>query len=150
MAVLPTHVPASQDVIVQRKYDTGFTLLELLVALAIALAAGTVLMSAMGGSLRITSDAARRMDALVRAESRLAEALEADDLKSGTWQGDDGTGYAWRIDVVPLRAAVPMQTSRSEQTPRRIALYRVTATIRWQDRRSVRTVTLSTEQVGSL
>ena len=79
----------------------GFTLLEVLVAFAIAalgLAAG---LQAVGGGVAAGDAAARRAEALLVAQSRLAEAtaLPPDD-RSGR-----DAGLTWRTAVQPLGPA---------------------------------------------
>ena len=71
----------------------GFTLLEILVAFAIAALALTALTAAVAGSLRSSRAASTTEQAISRAQSRLAAASLA---PLGERSGDDGGGYHWR------------------------------------------------------
>ena len=75
--------------------DSGFTLLETLVAFLIAALAMGALMQGAAGGLQATRVAGHTQETLSRARSRLAAAALAP--VPGEQQGDDGGGYAWRV-----------------------------------------------------
>lgn len=79
----------------------GFTLLEVLVAFAIAALGLGVALQAMGGGLAASEAAANRGDALLLAESRLAEATV---LPPEDRDGRDA-GLAWRSHAEPMGPA---------------------------------------------
>lgn len=81
--------------------NKGFTLLEVLVAFAIAALGLGVALQAMGGGLTAGEAAANRGDALLLAQSRLAEATV---LPPENRQGRDA-GLAWRSAAAPLGPA---------------------------------------------
>ena len=105
--------------------DPGFTLLEVLVAFAIAaLALGTLFRGTIDG-LHTAQIASRYQEAVTRAESRLA-ALSAGNLTAGDRQGDDGNGFHWHERITPVETAAPA------------GLYTVNVAISWvEDRKSV-------------
>ncbi len=96
--------------------STGFTLLEILVAFAIAALALTALTAAVAGGLRSSRAAATTEQAISRAQSRLAAAALA---PPGERSGDDGGGFHWR--------EVVRQAGRSGAA----ALYDITVEITW-------------------
>ena len=77
----------------------GFTLLEVLVAFAIATVALAALYRGGLDGLIGAKQAARTQEAVSRAESRLAAACQTPSLAPGTRSGDDGSGFTWRTDV---------------------------------------------------
>jgi len=83
--------------------DAGFSLIEVLVSLAvagIALGAAFVL---FGTALRGNAQAERTTMATLIAESKLAEAGMAAPLRPGRTTGRIGDGYAWATEVRPYR-----------------------------------------------
>jgi general secretion pathway protein I len=83
-----------------RRPDAGFTLLEVLVAFIIAGLALAVLLHAGVESLRASSLSAKYQEALARAQSHLAAAVDAS--QPGDRQGDEGDGFHWHVRTVPL------------------------------------------------
>ncbi len=120
----------------------GFTLLEVLVALAIAaLGLGALFQGTLGG-IRAAEVAGRTQEALSRARSRLAVIGQAAPLAAEDRQGDDGGGYRWRVRVAPLA------TRRAEPGASAPTLYGVEVSIAWGSGRESRSVTLATRRLG--
>src|ERR1700747_3820973 len=84
--------------------SSGFTLLEVVVALAIAGLALVGLFRAGGGGLLAVDTAARAEEAVQRAQSHLAAVGRDAALVEGEFTGDDGGGYRWALRVSPLTA----------------------------------------------
>ena len=131
----------------------GFTLLEVLVAAAIAAFALSALFRAGLSAQALAQSSARYEQAIGRARSHLAMAVRADPLQAGHWKGDDGGGFSWRIYVTPV-ASTSVHTA--EALARRgsevvgLTLYSVTVSIDWRDAAGPRQVRLATEQIGSV
>ena len=79
--------------------DAGFTLLEMLIAFAIATIALAVLYHGAIGGLLGSSMAARTDEAVARARSRMAALCHGVTLTPGEQSGDDGGGFAWRTQI---------------------------------------------------
>lgn len=90
-----------------RAGERGFTLLEVLVAFAIAALALTVLFRATGSGLGSARAASRYEEAVVRARSHLAAIGHDAALVAGDASGDDGGGFQWRLSVRPLASLAP-------------------------------------------
>ena len=118
--------------------QNGFTLLEVLIAFAIAALALTALAETAGAGLGSTVVAGQTEEALSRARSHLVAA--ALHPLPGETTGDDGGGFAWRVAVRPVAVA--------EKSP--AALYEITAEISWPGRGANRTVRLSTLRLGRI
>src|SRR5258708_21363969 len=80
----------------------GFTLLEVIVAFAIAGLAVVGLFRAGSGGLFAVDTAARAEEAVQRAQSHLAAVGRDAALVEGEFTGDDGGGYRWALRVSPL------------------------------------------------
>jgi len=100
--------------------QTGFTLVEMVVATILLAVGGVAAMMAISASIRTVGDAESYSRAAMLAEMRLAE-LEAqpETVSSGEQQGDFGEeypGYTWTQTVEP--------TDLSD-------VVRVTVTVKW-------------------
>jgi general secretion pathway protein I len=136
---------------VQARVGNGFTLLEVLIALAIAGAALAVLFNAGLTGLLATQAASHYEQAIARARSHLTMAVHASPLVAGDWQGDDGGGFAWHLRVAPLastavRPAFAVTPRASSSFP--LTLYSVSVSVGWHDGSGIREVRLDTEQIG--
>ena len=120
--------------------DRGFTLLEVLVAFAIAALALAVLFPAAIDGLTAASEASRYEDALTRARSHLAGI--AWPPAPGDNEGDDGDGYHWHTRVVRDAAA----TSRQNVS---LTLYDVSVAISWEEGDRKRVVQLDSKRAAS-
>jgi len=110
------------------RHEGGFTLLEVLVAFAIAaMALGVLYQSALGG-LDTSENATRLQDALSRAQSHLAALQAVRPLRAVDRQGDDGGGFRWHEHVALL--APPPQPQTGDQA--RVALYALRVDVSWQ------------------
>ena len=88
----------------RRACDSGFTLLEVVVALAIAGLALVGLFRAGSGGLFAVDAATRAEEAVQRAQSHLAALGHNAALTEGEFTGDDGGGYRWRLRVKPVNS----------------------------------------------
>src|SRR5712691_11193481 len=90
--------PMSRDRCLRRENTggAGFTLLEVVVALAIAALALVTLFQTGSGGLFAADTAARIDEAIERAQSHLAAVGRAGPIAPGELTGDDGGGYRWR------------------------------------------------------
>lgn len=126
--------------------QSGFTLLEAIVAfLVFALVAGALQLCLAGG-WRAVGIARHEQTALQIAQTHLAEAGLVRPLIEGAEEGVAGDGFAWTRDV-RLRVA-----SRDTAVPDGGPVgYWVSVTVRWQDAayRPERSVSLTTLKLGS-
>ncbi len=126
----------------------GFTLLEVVVALAIAGLALVGLFRAGSGGLFSVDTAARAEEAVQRAQSHLAAVGRDAALVEGELTGDDGGGYRWTIRVRPVSARqAPAQDGTSAAAT--ITLFDVEVAISWPAYAGERSVVLRTLRLGT-
>ena len=125
--------------------EAGFTLLEVLVALAIAIPALVLLYRQGAVAMGATRTAAAYQEAISRAQSRL-DALTGTGLAAGEGEGDDGGGFRWRTPSVPL-ASRP--SSRPASSGAGSTLYAVVVEISWFGPTGVRRFLLETRRLDA-
>ena len=118
----------------------GFTLIEVLVALAIAGLGLALLVAATGSGLESSTAAARHILAASHAQSRLALVGSIVPLRKGDYSGDDGGGFHWRVHI-----ADPISQASADGV---VALYPVTVTESWNDGARQRRLSLYSERLG--
>lgn len=106
----------------------GFTLLEVMIAFAIASIALAVVYSGALGGLAGSRLAARTDEAVARARSRLAAVCER-PFTLGEQSGDDGGGYTWRTRI--SRTASEIVRHGDADPPVRADLLAVQVTETW-------------------
>ncbi len=124
----------------------GFTLLEVIVALAIAGLALTALFQAASGGLFAVDQAGRVDEAVERAQSHLAAFGRAGAITPGDQEGDDGGGYHWRLSATPLSVQPPAIVGRSGLAT---TLFDVKVTISWLAGRQKRSVVLDSRRFST-
>ena len=129
-----------------RAEQSGFTLIEVIVSLAIAALGLGMLMMATGTGLTSASAADETIEATLRAQSHLDALGSLTLLRPGIQSGDDGAGYSWQVAVSQpvshANAADPAETPP--------ALYSILVTISWRSGLSSRSVSLRTQRLGHL
>ncbi len=87
-----------------RAASGGFTLLEVVVAVAILGAAAAVLLGSVNRNLELAFHSKNLLVATALAQKRMAE-IELDDaLETGEWEGtfDEAPSFAWHLTVEPF------------------------------------------------
>ncbi|MDR2990623.1 MAG: prepilin-type N-terminal cleavage/methylation domain-containing protein [Burkholderiaceae bacterium] len=108
-----------------RRKQRGFSLLEVLVAFAIAAMALGMIYEVMGNDARQTGGVAQRERALTLAQSLLAAytVVPPQDVHDS----GESAGYAWRIDSAPYPTAI------NSASPQAVHLHEVRAAVSWDD-----------------
>ena len=130
------------------KQQDGFTLLEVLVALAIAIPALLVLYRQGATALDATGASLAYQEAIARAQSRLASLTEA-SLQPGDRQGDDGGNFHWHTRILPARTiTLPRTLTPKGPYAGGVTLYDVSVQISWPNGDTSRSVTLQSRRLG--
>jgi general secretion pathway protein I len=126
--------------------SAGFTLLEVVVALAIAGLALVGLFEAGSGGLFAVDTAARTEEAIERARSHLAAVGRNAAMTEGEFEGEDGGGFRWKIRVQPL--ASRRVASADATATAALSLYAVEVAVSWNEKGRRQRVVLKTERLG--
>ncbi|MDP3297591.1 MAG: prepilin-type N-terminal cleavage/methylation domain-containing protein [Thermodesulfovibrionia bacterium] len=117
----------------------GFTLLEVLVALAISGIALIVVLQLLSSNLKGISVSEDYVSAVIKAEAKMREILDNSNLSEGSWSEVTPDGY--RIDV-------SIRDSEKERTQNlKVRLLGVDLTIHWTKGTKTRSLTLKTMKV---
>jgi general secretion pathway protein I len=121
---------------------SGFTLIEVLVALVIAGLGLSLLMEAASSGMESVTVADRYIYASSMAQSHLALVGHTLPLKQGNYSGDDDHGFRWRVQI----AAPLLQAASGAKAS--VGLYRVRAIESWPSGASQKSVSLYSERSG--
>ncbi len=101
--------------------ESGFTLIEVLVALAIVAAVLSSIGAVIGTTVKGTRSIDQRLALTGAAETLLAQLPARNLIKPGTQYGEMA-GHRWRIDVAPLNVAAQEGTQTSRFVPLAVSL----------------------------
>jgi prepilin-type N-terminal cleavage/methylation domain-containing protein len=108
----------------ERSRQAGFSIVEVLCAMAIAAAAIVVLSDGATGALRSAHAQDMHLGARIILQSILEDELAATGTAPAVREGDSGY-YRWRLAIVPTREG-------TEGTlPPSFRMYRLTASVSW-------------------
>ena len=130
-----SHSPASD----------GFTLFEVVIALAIAALGLGLLMAAASTGVGNSALARQYIEATRRAQSHLAEIGIIAPIVPGVQSGDDDDGYTWQAQISPplLHAGPPVTGTKP------FALYRVDVSVSWRSGNQLKTVSLQSQRIAA-
>ena len=119
--------------------DTGFTLIEVLVALTILSLSLGVLFGIFSQGLARAQETERETGARMLAQSLLAETASSPPQSFGETDGTTHGGLAWQLKIAPY----PQHDDQNAQLHAAI----VSATVEWQGTGAPRSLTLTTLQL---
>lgn len=119
--------------------QSGYTLVEVLVAFVILALTLTVLMRIFSGGLRNVSVSSDYATATLIAESRLAATGVDEPLRPGEASGSEGERFEWTVSVQDYE---PWAGYRS--AAKGVGAYRVDVRVEWPHGDNTRSVALST------
>jgi general secretion pathway protein I len=122
--------------------EAGFTLVEIIVALAILALSLSVLFFVISNGVVQTGRAEVAAEATSLAQSLLAEVGVSRPLRNGQSAGQFDTGLSWRLRMEPY-----VGTSDPRQLP--VNAYRVSAEVFWRDGGEDKSVVLTTLRLGA-
>lgn len=100
----------------------GFSLVEVLCAVAVAASAIAVLTSGVGGSIRGASKLDQHLGARLILQSILEDELAAGETAPAQRSGESGP-YRWSLDIAPVAAPAEL--------PAPYRMYQLTASVAW-------------------
>lgn len=102
--------------------QAGFSLVEVLCAVAVAASAIAVLMGGVGGSLRGANKLDQHLGARLILQTILDDELAARETSAAQRSGESGP-YRWRLAIEPVAAPGKL--------PDAYRMYRLTASVGW-------------------
>ena len=99
-----------------RRGNSGFTLIEVLVAIAVLAVVLGAIGAVVGNTVRTIRSVDRRLPLLETAQSLIASLPARDALQPGTQTGTSGE-FRWRIDAVLLNRNVPDDAKAAKWMP---------------------------------
>jgi len=121
--------------------EAGFTLVEVIVALAMLSLGLGLLLGLMSSSLRQTANAERMAEASSLVQSLLERIGSQLLVEPGERNGQFTNGYRWRLRVLPYGDA-----TEREEWP--VGIYAISTEVEWDDGRERRSVALNTLRLG--
>jgi len=128
-----------------RMGQRGFTLIEVLIAFAIAAMALGLLFQAASSSGGAAHLAGNYEEAVSRAKSHMASLGRESDIAPGEQSGDDGGGFRWRVKITPSAVAQPPQDGQVPNA--RLTLFDVEVSVSWADGGRPHAVVLHTQRL---
>jgi len=84
-----------------RRHEDGFTLLEVMVSVAILGMGILALIQLFSSGLGIAASTRDHTNAVIIAREKMASALAAQDLRPGLTRGTEKGGFEWQVDITP-------------------------------------------------
>lgn len=122
-------------------HEAGFTLVEVIVALAILSVGLSTLLGVISNSLRQTAHAERMAAAGSLAQSLLAEVGTERPIKPEERDGQFPNGFRWHLKMHPYG-----DVKEREEWP--VGVYAVSAEVEWEDGAQRRSYALTTLRLG--
>jgi prepilin-type N-terminal cleavage/methylation domain-containing protein len=117
----------------------GFTLLEILVALALLGIAITVILQLFSTNLRALSVSGDYISAALRAEAKMREILEDTDLTEKSWSEITDEGYRFDASVT--------ETLKERTENLQVRMLEIDLTVQWSEGTKMKFLTLKTMKV---
>jgi len=130
---LKQHIKKVNVVVASNK---GFTLLEVLVALAILATAVTIIFQLFSASLRNIGVSEDVVLATVKAEAKMREVLNSEELKENSWTETTDDGYTFAVNIT--------QTLQEKTDTMPVQVLQVDLAISWTKNAKTRTLHLKT------
>jgi general secretion pathway protein I len=122
--------------ITRRTGPAGFTLLEVLVALALLSIALVVILQLFSANMRGIAASDDYVRAVMTAESKMREITGDEEISEKAWSETTDDGY--RLDTT----ITPAESDRTEDLP--VSLLEISMTVHWTDGTKERAFTLKT------
>lgn len=133
--------------IIRASSEHGFTLLEILLAIAILGVALTVIMQQFSAGLRIAHTSKTYTTATVYAKQLLEEFQLQEEMEEGEEAGDFDDGYTWKVSILPFELALEEGSTEEdaelfEYLP--LEVYRLESVVSWMEGEKEKRVSLVT------
>jgi general secretion pathway protein I len=124
-----------------RGYATGFTLIEVVVAMAILAVGITVIIELLSGSLRLVRTSGEYTKAVNYARVKMEEMTVKPTLNEGIEEGEFDGGYRWQVDMKRVDI-LPARIETDFKPP--VELFQVKVHVLWKSGTKERSTVLET------
>jgi general secretion pathway protein I len=120
----------------------GFTLLEVLVSMAVLAICLTVIMELFSGALKSSHLSDKYLQAVFLAREKAEEVLVSKELSEGVVEGENEAGFKWKAEVHPVLRP-------EEELPKLpFGTFEVRVEVMWGEGRHQRSYVLETRQIA--
>lgn len=130
-----------------KQKENGFTLLEVMVALAIMSIGLGICMQLFSGSLRAVQKSSQYTDAMFLGQQKMEEWSSKIPLEEGSESGrfdNEFSDYSWSVEVRPYQGEVGnMKGKINEENQLSMEIMQINVRIGWQDGEKERTISLT-------
>jgi prepilin-type N-terminal cleavage/methylation domain-containing protein len=121
--------------------NRGFTLLEVIVSLALLGIAITIILQLFSANLRALSASEDYVSAVTKAEAKMRTILDEENLTEKSWSEITDDGYKFDVSITD---AVKDRTENLQ-----VRLLEINMTVQWTKGTKARTIHLKTMKVGN-
>ena len=125
----------------------GFTLIEIVVALAILSIGLTVIIELFSGGLRLGRTSEDYTKAIGYGRMKLEEIISKEDIEEGNNEGDFDKTFRWQVDIKKVDLLPP---DKNPDLKLPINLFQVKVSILWKSGSKERSASLETYKTGKL
>jgi general secretion pathway protein I len=113
----------------QKRGNVGFTLMEVVVSMAILGIALTIILELFSGGLRSAKISEEYTKATWYGKAKMEEMLTVQDLSEGVTEGSFDSQYAWRSEVKKSNPKLSLEEDGQTSLP--IDLYQIIVRVTW-------------------
>lgn len=125
-------------------FQTGFTLLEILLAVSILGLALTVIMQQFSAGLRIARASHTYTTATIYAKQKLEELQVEEEMREKEENGSFEDGYYYRVSITPYEDYLEEEDDEGLFDLLPLEMYRLESVVWWQEGEKEKSVTLAT------
>ena len=128
----------------RRNAESGFTLIEIAIAMAVLALSVVSALQVFGGAMRLARDASRMSEAVVHAKALMDSVLWSPDFRPKVTHGTIGNGFRWQRTI--RAAEIEDGAAADQQTD--LGLVVISVTVEWDEPSGVKAYTIGTERVA--
>jgi general secretion pathway protein I len=129
--------------------QSGFALIEVLVAFIIAAVALGLLFQAASSSGRAARQAGNYEEAVSLAKSHMAAVGRDADIVASDVTGNDEGSYRFRVTIIPSAVAQPPRDAGPAPVQAGATLFNVAVTVSWTDGSHEREIVLHSQRIAT-
>jgi general secretion pathway protein I len=124
--------------------QSGFTLLEILLAISILGVAITVIMQQFSAGLRIARTSQTYTTATIYAKQKLEELQVEEEMKEKEESGSFDDGYYFRVSIMPYEEYMEDEEDEELFDHLPLEMFRLESVVSWKEGEKEKSITLAT------